>query len=316
MNANLSTHDLPLDGDDRLMDAMLREHARAGKSADDAFLTRLAVSLEAEPEEPARGVSLPAPPTGKRRSHRLAWSLGLAAMVALAAGLLWKNQPAREASAVQVPEPVREASTVQIPESVHGNDLLLSTVFPPELIEGTPKPMKVPNLVPAPTKAPEFFVPAGTVLLSKGKKVTSSDANPIIGSLDLVTDGEKDAGEGYYVELLDGLQWVQIDLEKTAAIHAIWIWHFHSQRRAYHDVIVQISDDPEFKAGVTTVYNNDYDGTANMGKATDNPYVETRFGMIVDGKGTKGRYVRLYSNGNTSNEMNHYIEVEVYGIPN
>jgi len=23
--------------------------------------------------------------------------------------------------------------------------------------------------------------------------------------------------------------------------------------------------------------------------------------------------VRLYSNGNTSNEMNHYIEVEVYG---
>ena len=130
MNANLSTPDLPLDGDDRLMDAMLREHARAGKSADDAFLTRLAVSLEAEPEEPARGVSLPAPPTGKRRSHRLAWSLGLAAMVALAAGLLWKNQPAREASTVQVPEPVREASTVQIPESVHGNDLLLSTVKP------------------------------------------------------------------------------------------------------------------------------------------------------------------------------------------
>ena len=27
----------------------------------------------------------------------------------------------------------------------------------------------------------------------------------------------------------------------------------------------------------------------------------------------KGRYVRLYSNGNTSNDTNHYIEVEVYG---
>jgi hypothetical protein len=50
-----------------------------------------------------------------------------------------------------------------------------------------------------------------------------------------------------------------------------------------------------------------------MGKGTDNPYVETRFGMLADGKGSKGRYVRLYSNGNTSNEMNHYIEVEVYG---
>jgi len=193
--------------------------------------------------------------------------------------------------------------------------VMLATELPPELIEGTPQPINVPRLVPKPTKAPEFLVPAGTVLLSKGKKVTGSDDNPIIGSLDLITDGDKDAGGGYYVELLDGLQWVQIDLEQSATIHAIWLWHFHSEKRAYHDVIVQISDDPQFKTGVTTVFNNDYDNSAKLGKATDNPYVETRFGMIVDGKGTKGRYVRLYSNGNTSNEMNHYIEVEVFGIP-
>lgn len=185
--------------------------------------------------------------------------------------------------------------------------------FPPELIEGTPKPINVPNLVQAPAKAPEFRVPEGTELLSKGKKVTSSDPNPIIGSLDLVTDGDKEAGEGYFVELLEGTQWVQIDLEKSAAVNAIWLWHFHSQKRAYHDVIVQISDDPEFKAGVTTVYNNDYDDSSKLGKGSDNPYVETRFGKVVDGKGTKGRYVRLYSKGSTSTEMNHYIEVEVYG---
>ena len=191
----------------------------------------------------------------------------------------------------------------------------LETVLPPELIEGTPKPMNVPNLVQAPTAAPEFFVPAGTVLLSKGKKVTSSDDNPIIGSLDLITDGEKDAGEGYFVELLDGKQWVQLDLEKSAAISAIWMWHFHSQKRAYNAVIVQISDDPKFETGVTTVFNNDYAETSKMGKGNDAPYVESRYGKIVDGKGTKGRYVRLYSSGNTSNEMNHYIEVEVYGKP-
>jgi hypothetical protein len=185
--------------------------------------------------------------------------------------------------------------------------------FPPELIEGTPKAMQVPNLVQAPTKAPQFMVPEGTTLLSKGKKVTSSDENPIIGSLDLITDGDKDAGEGYFVELLEGPQWVQIDLEQSAAIHGVWVWHFHSQRRAYHDVIIQISDDPAFKTGVTTVYNNDYDDSSKMGKGSDNPYVESRYGLIVDGKGTKGRYVRLCSNGNTSNEMNHYIEAEVYG---
>jgi hypothetical protein len=189
----------------------------------------------------------------------------------------------------------------------------LTTEFPPELIEGTPKPMNVPNLVPSPTKAPEFLVPEGTTLLSKGKKATSSDENPIIGDLTLVTDGDKDAGEGYFVELADGTQWVQIDLENSAAVSALWVWHFHSQKRAYTDVVVQISDDATFKSGVTTVYNNDYDDSSKLGKGSDNPYTESRFGIIIDGKGTKGRYVRLYSNGSTANEMNHYIEVEVYG---
>lgn len=189
----------------------------------------------------------------------------------------------------------------------------LETELPAELIEGTPQPIKVPDLVPAPTKAPELLVPEGTVLLSKGKPVTSSDDAPIIGDLTLITDGDKEAGEGYFVELLDGLQWVQIDLENAAEIYGIWVWHFHSQKRAYHDVIVQVSDDPEFKNGVTTLFNNDYDNSAKMEKGKDKPYVETRFGLLVDGKGAKGRYVRLYSNGNTSNEMNHYIEVEVFG---
>jgi hypothetical protein len=189
----------------------------------------------------------------------------------------------------------------------------LKTEIPPELIEGTPKPIDVPNLDPESKRAAEFSVPEGTVLLSKGKKVTSSDNAPIIGDLTLITDGDKDAGEGYFVELLDGLQWVQINLEKESTVSAIWLWHFHSQKRAYHDVIVQVSNDPEFKTGVTTLFNNDYDNTAGMGKGTQNPYVETRFGLLVDGKGTKGQYVRLYSKGNTSNEMNHYIEVEVFG---
>jgi hypothetical protein len=189
----------------------------------------------------------------------------------------------------------------------------LTTELPPELIEGTPRPINVPNLVQAPAKAPELLVPEGTVLLSKGKKVTSSDDAPIIGDLTLITDGDKEAGEGYFVELLDGLQWVQIDLEKSSELAAIWAWHFHSQKRAYHDVIIQVSDDPEFKTGVTTIYNNDYDDSAKLGKGKDRPYVETRFGLLVDAKGAKGRYVRLLSNGNTSNEMNHYIEVEVFG---
>jgi hypothetical protein len=190
-----------------------------------------------------------------------------------------------------------------------------TTELPPELIEGTPVPISLPNLEPAPTAAPEFNVPDGTVLLSAGKPVTSSDDFPLIGTLDLITDGEKDAGEGYYVELEEGKQWVQIDLEQEAAIHAIHLWHYHSQRRAYKGVIFQISNDPEFKDGVVTVFNNDFENVHGIAKGADRPYVETRFGKIVDGRGTVGRYVRLYSAGNTSDDTNHYIEVEVHGIP-
>jgi hypothetical protein len=192
--------------------------------------------------------------------------------------------------------------------------IALTTEIPPELIEGTPAPIKAPNLVQAPSKMPTLVVPDGTVLLSRDKEVTGSDDFPIIGELAYLTDGDKEAGEGYFTEFLDGLQWVQIDLEQSAAIEAVWVWHFHSQKRAYHDVIIQVSDDPEFQSGVTTLFNNDYDNSAGMGKGSDNPYVESRFGKLVDGKGTTARYVRLYSDGNTSNDMNHYIEVEVYGI--
>lgn len=192
-------------------------------------------------------------------------------------------------------------------------DIQLTTEIPAETIEGTPMPIKVPNLVQAPSAAPTLTVPDGTVLLSQGKPVTGSDDFPIIGELEYITDGDKQGGEGYFVELMDGPQWVQIDLEASHELAAIWIWHFHSQARAYHDVVVQISDDPEFSSGVTTLYNNDYDDSAGLGKGSDSPYVESRFGLLVNASGKSARYVRLYTNGNTSNDMNHYIEVEVYG---
>ena len=35
----------------------------------------------------------------------------------------------------------------------------------------------------------------------------------------------------------------------------------------------------------------------------------------MDAGGVKARYVRLYSKGNTTNKMNHYIEVEIFGKP-
>ena len=186
----------------------------------------------------------------------------------------------------------------------------LKTELPKPLFVGTPVPLKVPNLeAPQKGKRPDFLVPAGTVNLAKGKKVTASDNEPVIGTLDLVTDGDKEGDEGSWVELGPGKQWVQIDLEKEADISAVLVWHFHAQARVYFDVVVQVSNDPTFAKDVTTIFDN----TTGTGK--DLAYVETYEGKLIDAKGAKGRYVRLASKGNTTNKLNHYIEVEVFGKP-
>ena len=192
----------------------------------------------------------------------------------------------------------------------------LKLELPKPLFVGTPVPVKLANLeAPRAGKRPDFLVPPGTVNLAKGKKVTASDNEPVIGTLDLVTDGDKEGDEGSWVEFGPGKQWVQIDLTKSAELSAVVVWHFHQQARAYKAVVVQISDDPEFKQGVTTLFNNDADNANGLGAGKDLAYIETFEGRLIDAKGAKGRYVRLYSNGNTSNKLNHYIEVEVFGKP-
>lgn len=196
------------------------------------------------------------------------------------------------------------------------DQVVLKTKLPPPLFVGTPVPLNVPNLEPPLRgKRPDFMVPAGTINLARGKKVTASDNNPDVGALDMIVDGDKDGSEGSSVELGPGKQWVQIDLAKSAGIYAVLIWHFHSQARVYRDVVVQVSDDPNFHSGVTTIFNNDFSNQLGLGTGKDLNYIETYQGKLVDAKGVKGRYVRLYSNGNTANKLNHYIEVEVWGKP-
>lgn len=192
----------------------------------------------------------------------------------------------------------------------------LKLKLPKPMFIGTPRNIRTPNLeaVTGRPRAP-FFVPAGTKLLSLGKPVAASDMAPVIGEVAFVTDGEKSGEDGYFVEFGPGKQWVRIDLKESAALSAIVVWHYHSQARVYRDVVVQVSDDKDFVTGVTTLFNNDHDNTLGLGIGKDKEYIETNEGRLVDAKGVKARYVRLFSNGNTSNDMNHYVEVEVYGIP-
>jgi hypothetical protein len=193
---------------------------------------------------------------------------------------------------------------------------VLKLQLPKPMFIGTPTNIKSPNLevVTGKSRGP-FMVPVGTKLLSLRRRVTSSDRQPVIGELEMVTDGEKEGGDGYFIEFGPGKQWVQVDLGASYALQAILAWHYHSQARVYRDVVVQVSDDKDFLKGVVTVFNNDHDNSSGLGIGKDKEYIEVAEGRLFDPKGARGRYVRFYSNGNTTNDLNHYVEVEVYGTP-
>ncbi|MFA5192323.1 MAG: hypothetical protein WC740_16570 [Verrucomicrobiia bacterium] len=161
---------------------------------------------------------------------------------------------------------------------------------------------------------PPFMIPEGTANLALHKTVTSSTA-PTKGSLKMITDGEKEMIEEYTVELPQGKQWVQVDLTETAVIYAVLFWLGDDSRfRSYHDVVVQVSDDKEFKKGVKIIFNNDHDNSSGFGCGKDYSYGEDYQGKLVDAKGVSARYVRINTNGNTVNLRNHFAEIEVWGL--
>lgn len=189
----------------------------------------------------------------------------------------------------------------------------LKIELPPVALVGTPQPIRVPKERLAPAQAVSVKIPKDCRNLAAGKSVSASDENPIVGELAYLTDGDKDGDEGYEVELAPGTQWMQIDLGESAEIFAIALWHYHRQKRVYHDVVIQVADDPAFEKDVKTVFNNDFDNSSELGKGTDKVYIETHAGKVIPVPAVRGRYVRFYSRGNTSDSGNHYIEAEVYG---
>jgi hypothetical protein len=221
--------------------------------------------------------------------------LGVAALLALPPAPVRAVAQEKEAAGGLVPIPIQ---------------------LPKPMFEGTPQNMSVPNLQkPLGRPRDPFLAPAGVTNVAKGKKVTSSDMEPVIGEIEQVMDGDKKGTEGNFVELGPGAQHVTIDLGAPHEVYAILFWHFHKSPRVYLDVVVQLADDATFKKNVRTLFNNDHDNTSGLGVGTDMNYVETAEGRLVDAKGNRARYVRLHSRGNNANELNHYVEVEVFGRP-
>ena len=188
--------------------------------------------------------------------------------------------------------------------------------LPKPMFIGTPQNLNVKNLQkPLGKPRPAFLAPRGTENIALGKMVYSSDDFPVIGEIEMITDGDKNAAEGSFVEFGPFLQDLTIDLDGNYKIFAIIFWHYHKQARVYFDVVVQTADNKNMTENVHTLFNNDMDNSAGLGIGNDMHYVETSEGKLVDAKGVTGRFVKLYSRGNTNNDLNHYIEVAVYGLP-
>jgi len=251
----------------------------------------------------------------RARRYLMTGTLVLAGLFALAALLAASGVRAAE----EPKESIRAQKSPVTSKGVQKGEETeaLKQDLPKAMFEGTPKNIKPsPHLEKYIDKGrPPFLVPKGCANLAAKKPVKSSDSMPIIGEIELVTDGDKEGTDGSYVELGPGLQWVQIDLQQKAKIYGILAWHYHAEGRVYHDMVIQVSDDPDFIEGVKTVYNNDFDNSAGLGIGHDKEYIEDYRGRLIDAGGVEGRYVRLYSSGNTSNDQNHYIEVEVIGKP-
>ncbi len=162
-------------------------------------------------------------------------------------------------------------------------------------------------------KRPPFLAPVGVTHVALHQTVTASIEEPIMGEFSMIVDGDKEAMDGSRVELDPFPQSVTIDLEAEYEIYAILFWHYHKQSRVYFDVIVQIADDAEFTEDVRKIFNNDDDNCLGLGAGADLRYVELNEGKLLDVRGQTARYVRLFSQGNNSDDQNHYLEVEVYG---
>jgi hypothetical protein len=112
-----------------------------------------------------------------------------------------------------------------------------------------------------------------------------------------------------------GSQSVQIDLGEPVKIYAVALWHDHRWLQVFHDVIVQVADDPDFTQNVRTVFNNDMDNSSGKGIGKDREYFETQEGKLIDAKGVTARYLRSYTKGSSLSAFNVHQEIEVYGLP-
>jgi hypothetical protein len=189
--------------------------------------------------------------------------------------------------------------------------------LPKPAFKGTPKDLQVgPNVEPLWNKPrPPIVVPSGLQNIAPGSRIACSDRNVPAETLAKLTDGDKEASDQSVVFLRKGTQCVEMDFGSPQEIFALVVWHAHNVAKVYHDIIVQVTDGPDFAQNVRTLFNNDRGNSSGLGVGTDREYFETYQGKLINAKGVKARFIRFYSQGSTESALNEYTEIEVYGRP-
>lgn len=136
-----------------------------------------------------------------------------------------------------------------------------------------------------------------------------SSGDKIITDNDRVVDGSWAKGSGFKKVSL-ATHYYQLDLGQVFAASKV-VFHYDWARDiTVHDVIVQHSMD---KLRWETVYNNDKFAVLGEGRGVDTEYKETEFGKSVDlGNTPSARYWRFWSKGNTKDENNGLMEVQIF----
>lgn len=228
----------------------------------------------------------------------------------------WLVLPALGAALVLL-NPVCTTRSLAADTPSKGDLAPLPLQLPQPTLKGTPDDLPTgPGIEPLSDKPrPPFMAPKGVTNVALHKKVTISDKNPISGKAEQITDGQKEAFDDQVVEMHKNTQYAQIDLGQPYDIYAVVIWHDHRWLQVFHDVIVQVADDPDFTQNVRTIFNNDMDNSSGRGIGKDREYFETQEGKLIDAKGVKARYLRAYSKGSTLSAFNVVQEIEVWGLP-
>ncbi|MFD0710531.1 discoidin domain-containing protein [Paenibacillus sp. GCM10027626] len=147
---------------------------------------------------------------------------------------------------------------------------------------------------------------AASTNVAAGKLPICSGA---INGASYTTDG--DTSTTHYTSVATGVTWIQIDFGASYDIDKVNLWHYYGDGRTFHDVIVQLSNDASF-AAKSTVFNNDTDNSAGQGAGSDAEYAETSSGKTIAFPAVNARYIRLYTNGSTSNAYGYYVEVQAW----